>query len=338
MAKEVVRIVSVTSLIRIIREEILAGQERAKAALENEKTVTYWKIGRHIHDFLLQKKDRASYGDALFEKLAVALGISSRTLYNVVQFYEMYPRILNVRSKLTWSHFRLLLRIEDADTRKLIEQRIIRENLSTRELEILLKQQKLIPGPQDKNKTSQLIPKRGQPFVYNLKQLAGSDALYIDCGFRVYRKLPDKEAGKYAVDSILQVSKNANRYYYSLHKDAGNINLFTYVAVVKEIIDGDTLWVNIDLGCSTFICQKLRLRGINAEGPETEPGRKARNFIVSQLGGCDFIITKTYWRDKFDRYLTDVYYNRREEDILDVAGNGAFLNQELLDKGLVVRY
>ena len=113
---------------------------------------------------------------------------------------------------------------------------------------------------------------------------------------------------------------------------------FTYVAVVKEIIDGDTLWVNIDLGFSTFICQKLRLRGINAEAPETEIGRKARSFIVSRLGACGFIIIKTYWRDKFDRYLTDVYYNRRKQDVPDVAENGAFLNQELLDKGLVVRY
>jgi hypothetical protein len=63
-------------------------------AVENEKTVTCWKIGQHIHDHLLQRKERAEYGTYLFLELSKRLAIGILTLYWAVQLYETFPEIV----------------------------------------------------------------------------------------------------------------------------------------------------------------------------------------------------------------------------------------------------
>jgi len=55
--------------------------------------------------------------------------------------------------------------------------------------------------------------------------------------------------------------------------------------------------------------------------------------LTNKLKPLDFIVVKTHWRDKFDRYLAVVFYLRNEEDFLEATGKGKYLNQELADKG-----
>jgi micrococcal nuclease len=114
--------------------------------------------------------------------------------------------------------------------------------------------------------------------------------------------------------------------------------LYTYRGEIKEVIDGDTLWINLDLGFNTWTLQKVRFRGINTARMGTEIGIKAKKFIERKLKPCEFIIVKTYYRDKYNRYLADIFYNRNEIDPFKVAEKGIFLNQELLDAGLDVKY
>jgi len=99
-----------------------------------------------------------------------------------------------------------------------------------------------------------------------------------------------------------------------------------------------TLWVNLDLGCNTWTTRKLWLKGINSLAIETEEGKKARNFLQTHLTPCPFIIVKTYWRDKFNRYLADIFYAQSENDAGIMAEKGTYLNQELLDKNLARKY
>jgi len=113
---------------------------------------------------------------------------------------------------------------------------------------------------------------------------------------------------------------------------------YTYKAQVLDIIDGDTIWLMINLGFGAFHRRKVRFRGINTAPVETEEGVRAKDFVISQLTPCKFIAVKTYWRDKYDRYLVDVFYDCNEGDFESVVQNGAFLNQVLLDKKHAVRY
>ena len=50
----------VNALAKIIQDEILEGKQRAEIAVENEKTITYWKIGKHIKEHLLEHDDSRS--------------------------------------------------------------------------------------------------------------------------------------------------------------------------------------------------------------------------------------------------------------------------------------
>ena len=49
------------------------------------------------------------------------------------------------------------------------------------------------------------------------------------------------------------------------------------------------------------------------------------------------VVLKSHGRDKYDRYLMDLFYLRDEDDPLAVLDKGIFLNQRLLDEGLAQR-
>lgn len=156
----------ITILIQTIKEEIKKGKERIEHTIANEKTTTCWNIGKYIHEHLLNHKDRADYGEQLFKVIAQQLNTHARALYTAVQFYEAYPRILPARAQLTWSHYKILVTIEDEDIRKKYEQQIINENLSTCELQKLIKKDKAVNS---NNKFPKLKESMAQLHTYKLK-------------------------------------------------------------------------------------------------------------------------------------------------------------------------
>ena len=105
-------------------------------------------------------------------------------------------------------------------------------------------------------------------------------------------------------------------------------DLYTYRAWLDYVIDGDTVVLYVDLGFSTYSRQKLRLRGIDCPETETPEGKKAGAFVEEQLKRSRIITIRTYRKDKYDRYLADVFLGSKE----------VFLNQELLDEKLAVGY
>jgi len=105
---------------------------------------------------------------------------------------------------------------------------------------------------------------------------------------------------------------------------------------VNKIIDGDTIWLDIDLGFQTWIKHKARLRGIDTPPLETKGGQKAYKYVKSVLNGLPFVIIKSHGRDKYDRHLIYLYYLRNAEPEI-VPKEGVFLNQALLNKGLATK-
>jgi endonuclease YncB( thermonuclease family) len=103
-------------------------------------------------------------------------------------------------------------------------------------------------------------------------------------------------------------------------------------------VDSDTLWITLDLGFNTWTTRKLRLKGINAPAINTTEGKEARKYIEKQLTPCPFLIAKTYWREKYNRYLADIFYNKNETKPDLVVTTGKYLNQALMDKGLARKY
>src|SRR5688572_17822083 len=79
-------------------------------------------------------------------------------------------------------------------------------------------------------------------------------------------------------------------------------SLYTYKALLREVIDGDTLWVQVDCGFERWTRQKIRLRGIDALELDTHLGRKAKAFVEDRLPVKSTVVIKTYQSDKYDRY------------------------------------
>lgn len=325
---------TVKSLVETIRLEIKNGKERAQQAMEQEKRFTYWNVGKHIKQHLMQNSNRAGYGDYLIPQLSEELDLAATLLYDSVQFYQQYPTKSKINGKLSWTHIRTLLVIPQQQERQELETKIVKENLSVRDLKKLVKD---IRPLQIKAKKTILRTTRGQPYIYRLKKIQGKTM--IDLGFRIYCANPCEESmcEQSSKTHVFQTDK-VNQNYQVTNMGRGEDPHYTYKAHVLKVIDGDTIWVNIDLGFDNWTTQKIRLKGINTKELDTAEGQNAKQYIENRFKQCEFIVIKTYWRDKFTRYLADIFYIKKETDLNTVVQQGTFLNQELLDEWLAVKY
>jgi predicted nuclease of restriction endonuclease-like (RecB) superfamily len=102
---------------------------------------TYWSIGKLIVEHEQKGENRAEYGagqlQQLAEKLTAAYGKSfiERNLRYMRTFYLAYPIWNAVRSELTWTHYRILLRVENQVARDWYLNQSIEQNWSSRALD-----------------------------------------------------------------------------------------------------------------------------------------------------------------------------------------------------------
>jgi hypothetical protein len=77
----------------------------------------------------------ANLSDALLvENLARDLGFHRRDLYRMVQFYRTYPIVTSLMSQLTWTHYTLLITLENPEQRRFYEVQTVRNAWSVRPL------------------------------------------------------------------------------------------------------------------------------------------------------------------------------------------------------------
>ena len=145
--------------------------------------------------------------------------------------------------------------------------------------------------------------------------------------------------GKITTGSIVASKKSGNGFSVVAAKEGKTKrSRHTYSARIERVIDGDTLLVVVDCGFRTRTRQKLRLRGIDAPEMNTAEGERVKRYVQRVFRAIPVIVIKTYSTDKYDRYLSDVFYLSGEPDPAVIASRGNFLNQELLDKRLVLEY
>jgi predicted nuclease of restriction endonuclease-like (RecB) superfamily len=124
-----------------IKQLILAAQNNAIKAVNTERVMLYWNIGKHIVEEEQNGKQRADYGTALLKTLANELynefgsGFSFRQLNLCRQFYSSFPIVNALRSQLNWTQYRLLIRIDDKDKRTYYIEETCSNNWSARQLE-----------------------------------------------------------------------------------------------------------------------------------------------------------------------------------------------------------
>lgn len=107
------------NLIQQIESIISNAKEKAIRSVDFERVMMYWQIGKVIFEEEQQSKDRAEYGKYLIKSISDVFqpkfgsGFSVRQLERNRQFYRTFPIANAVRSQLNWTHYRLLIRIEN---------------------------------------------------------------------------------------------------------------------------------------------------------------------------------------------------------------------------------
>ena len=101
----------------------------------------YWHIGKAIIEGEQRGQQRAEYGTALIEDLSRRLtvgygqGFNKTNLWYMKQFYITFQILHALRGELSWTHYRLLLKIVKPEAREFYINETINSNWSTRELE-----------------------------------------------------------------------------------------------------------------------------------------------------------------------------------------------------------
>jgi DUF1016 N-terminal domain len=174
-----------TALLSQIKAVIKDAQERAVRAVDHERTLMYWHIGKYIFEEEQQGKDRAEYGKYLIKYLSLQLepefgsGFGIRQLERFRRFYRLFPIASAVRSQLNWTQYKLLISVEDADKRAFYIAESTKNHWTSRQLErqinSLLYERLLMSN----DKESVLAVAQGEKQVSEVKEII-KDPMFLE--------------------------------------------------------------------------------------------------------------------------------------------------------------
>lgn len=123
-----------------VRNSVITAQSRIYSAVNTAMVQAYWEIGEQIY-LACGENDRAEYGAGLLKYLSEQLtaefgkGFTVANLKNMRQFYRAYSNRYTLCSELSWSHYRVLMRISDDKRREWYTDECAKSGWSVRQLE-----------------------------------------------------------------------------------------------------------------------------------------------------------------------------------------------------------
>ena len=112
-----------SALLQDIKAILEQARSQVKQTVNSAMVQAYWKIGQLIVENEQQGKQRAEYGKAVLQDLSKQLsaeygkGFEERNLRYMRKFYQLFPIWNALRSELSWTHYRVLIRIENEHAR-----------------------------------------------------------------------------------------------------------------------------------------------------------------------------------------------------------------------------
>lgn len=161
-----------SDLLNDAKKIIEVSQKAAYRAVNLALVQRNWLLGYRIAQEELKGEERSEYGKGIIKKLADELtasygrGFDFGSLYKYCRFYKLYPEILDSVSPksgtlLSWTHYRVLLQVEDKTardwyTKEAADQtwsvRTLQRNISSQYYYRLLKSQNPEPVKQEMEK------------------------------------------------------------------------------------------------------------------------------------------------------------------------------------------
>ena len=198
--KKITKTQTYSTLITDLSSLIEQGRKAAVRYVNTALVATYWLMGRRIVEYEQKGEKRAEYGEALLKKLSEDLnkrfgrGFSPDNLEDMRRFYQTYKTEISEtvsrklksqksdtlsrnslasftieqypdRFVLSWSHYRLLLRLHESFKREFYEAECIRGNWSVRQLDRQIQSMLYERTALSKRKTAVIAKAHENPIV-----------------------------------------------------------------------------------------------------------------------------------------------------------------------------
>lgn len=123
-----------------IRGYVIDAQRQIYCAVNTAMVTAYWNIGKTIFE-VCGESDRAAYGKQVLKYVSEHLtaefgkGYTVRNLRNMRQFYLSFPKRHALCAELSWSHYRLLMAVQDKNARNFYAEETVKAGWSVRQLQ-----------------------------------------------------------------------------------------------------------------------------------------------------------------------------------------------------------
>lgn len=215
------------------------ARTNAVRKVDNERMLMYWHIGKVIFEEEQQGEERATYGTFLIKSIShefqpqFGSGFSVRQLERYRQFYRMFPIASTLRSQFSWTHYKLLLSVDNADKRDFYIAETEKNNWSARQLERQINSQLFERLLMSNDVQSVLAVARQEKAPTNAREIIKDPMILEFLGLR-------RETAYYEKDLETAIITHLQEFILELG------NGFSFVARQKRIyIDGDEFFVDL---------------------------------------------------------------------------------------------
>lgn len=222
-----------------IKNLIATARETAVRSVDFQRTLLYWYIGERIFNEEQQGKERAEYGNYLIKYLSEQLspefgsGFSYRQLELMRQFYRTFPIANSLRSQLSWTHYKLLIRIDDEDKREYYIAETVKNNWSIRQMERQINSQLFERLLLSNDKESVLAVARNEKLPTNPSEIIKDPMVLEFLGLR-------RESAYYEKDLEQAIITHLQDFLLELG------NGFSFVSRQKRIhLEGDDFFIDL---------------------------------------------------------------------------------------------
>jgi predicted nuclease of restriction endonuclease-like (RecB) superfamily len=128
-----------SSLYEEVKSVLELARARVYVAVNFAMVEAYWHIGRLINERV--GGERAEYGAGIIKQLSSQLtddfgkGFDKTNLGRMRQLHLLFPIVDALRHELRWTHYRLIMKVENANARQFYLDECTKSNWSTRQLE-----------------------------------------------------------------------------------------------------------------------------------------------------------------------------------------------------------
>lgn len=130
----------IEDVYRQVRGYVVHAQQKVYKAVNSAMVEAYWQIGKAVHE-ACGENDRAAYGKQVLKYLSERLtaefgkGFDESNLRKMRQFYSTFSIRDTLCPELSWSHYRLLMRVQDEDARNFYAEEAAKSGWSVRQLQ-----------------------------------------------------------------------------------------------------------------------------------------------------------------------------------------------------------